>query len=224
MLVSALRPKDHTRDTGDESLFEAIATDLLEKGYSICPSAMPANITEALEDHLQQMDPDLFDPAAVGRLNERSRNRFVRTDAICWINGESHAGRQWLDWAASLQRYLNGRLFLGLFSFESHFAHYAAGDFYKRHYDAFRGDANRVLSIAVYLNRHWTVEDGGELALYMDDDDTTGVKVTPLAGTIVAFLSEEFPHEVLPASRDRYSVTGWYRLNTSHAGRVDPPA
>jgi SM-20-related protein len=48
-------------------------------------------------------------------------------------------------------------------------------------------------------------------------------KVTPLMGTLVLFLSEDFPHEVLPATRDRYAIAGWYRINTSVSDRVDPP-
>ena len=34
---------------------------------------------------------------------------------------------------------------------------------------------------------------------------------------------EEIPHEVKPARRDRFSITGWFRLNTSSPDRVDPP-
>ena len=48
--------------------------------------------------------------------------------------------------------------------------------------------------------------------------------VTPSFGTIVVFLSEEFPHEVLPAKRDRYSIAGWFRLNSSIANNIDPPS
>ena len=114
-------------------------------------------------------------------------------------------------------------MFLGLFSFESHFAHYRPGDYYKRHYDAFRGEANRVLSIVVYFNSGWTPKEGGELVLYKDDKDRQGTKVIPLMGTIVVFLSEEFPHEVLKAKRDRHSIAGWYRVNTSLGDKVDPP-
>ena len=33
----------------------------------------------------------------------------------------------------------------------------------------------------------------------------------PAAGTLVVFMSGDFPHEVLPASRERLSLTGWYR-------------
>ena len=132
------------------------------------------------------------------------------------------AGRQWLKWAAELQQYLNRHLFLGLFSFESHFAHYVPGAFYRRHRDAFRGQANRVLSVVVYLNKDWLDTDSGELVLYADDKDMLGTKVLPSWGTIAVFLSEEFPHEVLPAKRDRYSIAGWYRLNTSTFERADP--
>ena len=86
------------------------------------------------------------------------------------------------------------------------------------------GEANRVLSVVAYLNSSWSQDDGGELVLYRDEQDAEGIKVTPLNGTLVIFLSEEFPHEVLPANRDRYSVAGWFRCNTSQEQRVDPPA
>lgn len=164
-----------------------------------------------------------YEAAGTGRGDDYLKNEFVRTDEICWITGESAAGAEWLNWTGRLQQYLNRRLFLGLFSFESHFAHYRPGDFYKRHYDAFRGETNRVLSVVVYLNPAWNPIDGGELVMYEGDLDTDGLKVVPLLGTIVVFLSEEFPHEVLPAKRDRYSIAGWYRVNTSIDNKIDPP-
>ena len=37
--------------------------------------------------------------------------------------------------------------------------------------------------------------------------------VLPELGTLVIFLSEDIPHEVLPAMRDRYSIAGWFRVN-----------
>jgi SM-20-related protein len=50
------------------------------------------------------------------------------------------------------------------------------------------------------------------------------IMVIPNVGTVVVFLSEEFPHEVLPALRDRYAIAGWFRLNTSIANNIDPPS
>ena len=218
---AALRISDV--DGTDETLFAGIASDLREQGYSIRPAALPADLAEALYAHQLGLSGDDFTAAGIGRGNDLMQNNFVRTDEICWINGESDAGRQWLGWSGALQQFLNRRLFLGLFSFESHFAHYAPGQFYRRHLDAFEGQQNRVLSLVVYLNPGWQHDDGGELVLYRDESDAEGIRVTPLMGTVVVFLSEEFPHEVLPAQRDRYSIAGWFRVNTSLAGAIDPP-
>ncbi|WP_338057695.1 2OG-Fe(II) oxygenase [Shewanella japonica] len=52
--------------------------------------------------------------------------------------------------------------------------------------------------------------------------DNRVAAVTPSLGTIVVFLSEEFPHEVLPAKLDRYSIAGWFCLNNSIANKAEP--
>ena len=222
-MIAIIDIQHDSRESEFSDFFERIARDLQEKGFSINPCALPFSIAEDLSAHLRSMPEFKFEQAGIGRDQAHSLNNFVRTDEICWINGESGAGQRWLDWTGKLQQYLNRRLFLGLFSFESHFAHYSPGDFYKRHYDAFRGQANRVLSVVVYLNRAWQPDEGGELVLYLNDEDQQGIKVTPTFGTVAVFLSEEFPHEVLPATRDRFSIAGWFRVNTSTAERVDPP-
>lgn len=209
--------------TSDETLFGLIAQDIQRQGYSIRPGALPEALANSLFRYQQALAANEFKSAGIGRGEQYLENEFVRTDEICWITGETDAGEQWLAWSARLQRFLNRRLFLGLFSFESHFAHYRPGDYYKRHYDAFKGEANRVLSLVAYFNSGWVPANGGELVLYQNDRDKNGVNVVPLFGTLVTFLSEEFPHEVLPANRDRYSIAGWYRINTSVADRVDPP-
>jgi len=203
-------------------LFATIAQDLLAKGYSIRAGALPADISNSLLLQLQAMPEQQFLPAGIGREQDQMLNRFVRKDTISWITGASAAGLLWLDWAAELQTYLNRVLFLGLFSFESHFAHYAKGAFYRRHIDAFKGDSNRVLSVVAYLNPGWQAADGGELVLY-PQDYPDGLKVCPEMGTLAVFLSAEFEHEVLPTTQDRYSVAGWFRVNGSNAQRADPP-
>ncbi|MGV2871850.1 2OG-Fe(II) oxygenase [Colwellia sp. E150_009] len=213
-----------------EPLFELISTDIIEKGYSIRPYALPESLTLLLLQHITTMPETNFKRAGIGRAQDHNINNFIRTDEICWITGNSDAGRAWLAWTKSLQAFLNRRLFLGLFSFESHFAHYAKGDFYKKHKDAFVGEGNRVLTIVVYLNQNWSVDDGGELVIYDKNlpsslvVDNRKVTVIPGFGTIVVFLSEEFVHEVLPAKRDRYSIAGWFRLNNSVANNIDPPS
>ncbi|WP_144393311.1 2OG-Fe(II) oxygenase [Pleionea sediminis] len=210
-------------NTIDETLFGLIADDLVTQGFSIRPGALPQDIAHELHSYQTQMKDNLYTNAGIGRGEDYLHNEFVRTDEICWITGSAEAGKLWIDWTSQLQAFLNKRLFLGLFSFESHFAHYAPGDYYKKHYDAFRGETNRVLSVVAYLNPGWTQADGGELVLYKSDIDQEGIKVVPLFGTLVVFLSEEFPHEVLPANRDRHSVAGWFRVNTSIGNKIDPP-
>jgi SM-20-related protein len=219
-----------TYSGGDTSLFESISNDIVEKGYSIRPYALPEDLTCLLLQHIIELPTDKFKRAGIGRAKGHMINDFIRTDEISWITHNNPASCAWINWTESLQAYLNRRLFLGLFSFESHFSHYAKGDFYKRHKDAFKGEGNRVLSVVVYLNQQWSADDGGELVIYDKKSrissvvDNSQIKVIPSFGTIVIFLSEEFPHEVLPAKRDRYSIAGWFRLNNSIANNIDPPS
>lgn len=207
----------------NETLFERIACAIEQRGYAILPAALPQAIADGLVNHLSQIEAAHFHPAAIGRGLVQTRNQFVRRDKIFWIEEQMPQSQRWLNWTQAMRRYLNSRLFLGLFTFESHFAVYETGDFYKKHRDAFVGESNRVLSLVTYLNKGWTSDQGGELLIYAPDEHTELIKVVPNFGTLVVFLSEEFPHEVLPAQRERFSVAGWFRLNNSINGQLDPP-
>jgi SM-20-related protein len=200
--------------------FESLARGLEEHGFVVQPDGLPPDVARALTGYAGRIDADDFHAAGVGRRMQQQRNRLVRRDRIHWIDERDPALAPWRAWTESLRIHLNHRLFLGLFSFESHLAHYRPGDFYRTHVDAFRGAANRIISLVCYLNEDWQEGDGGELVLYTDPAPVT---VQPTYRTVVLFLSEEMPHEVLPAQRDRYSVTGWFRLNSSSPDRVDPP-
>lgn len=210
----------------DDLVFEHICQDLTRQGYSIQPAALPAGLAQALA--LQASDDSLggYRQAGIGRGSQHLTDRSVRNDQIRWIDEQGRLEAKWLDWSTRLRGYLNRRLFLGLSFFESHFAHYPPGHFYQRHVDAFRGQANRILTLVTYLNHDWQPGDGGELVLYRDEQDVSGIRITPQMGTLVVFLSEEFPHEVLPAQRDRYSIAGWFRsagaqqLPLSHDGHI----
>jgi len=217
----------------EEKLFARIAEDLLANSWSVIPAALPSVLSAALQQQIQSKGATDFCPAGIGRGTDHAIAEQVRRDEILWIEGATEAEREWLDWSGRLQTYLNRRLFLGLFSFESHFAHYAPGAFYRKHLDAFKVQAshdaaeedgtNRVVSLVAYLNAEWQPEDGGELVLYAVDGNIEVGRVTPAQGTLVVFLSEDIPHEVLPAQRDRFSIAGWYRINQTRHGRTDPP-
>ncbi|MDO8908369.1 MAG: 2OG-Fe(II) oxygenase [Pseudohongiella sp.] len=212
----------------EEFCFARITETLSEQSWVVVPDALPPALAEALFAQVRMMTPDDFAAAGVGRSHDHTLNSFVRRDQICWIEGANDAEKEWLAFCSRLQTYINRRLFMGLFSFESHFAHYAPGAFYKKHLDAFRPSptergARRVLSLVAYLNPGWQSADGGELVIYDEHGAEPVQRIQPLYGTLAIFLSDQVPHEVAAANRDRYSIAGWFRVNGTKADRVDPP-
>lgn len=209
---------------GPDDIFSTIAHDLATQGYCILTDALPEPLAQQLHQQVQQLPDEAFQAAGIGREQQHTQLKAIRRDKTHWITGETHAEKAWHAWAAQLQQHLNRRLFLGLFSFESHFACYQPGDFYRRHLDAFRGSVNRVLTVTTYLNHNWQEGDGGELVIYAGDGDEVIACVQPEYRTLVIFLSEEYPHEVLATKRERYSIAGWFRINGSVEGAIDPPS
>jgi SM-20-related protein len=68
------------------------------------------------------------------------------------------------------------------------------------------------VSVILYLNEGWSPEEGGALRLYLGEDgDGPARDIPPVFGRMVVFWSERFFHEVLPAGRERMSLTGWLR-------------
>ncbi|MCF8473620.1 MAG: 2OG-Fe(II) oxygenase [Emcibacter sp.] len=193
-------------------LFETIAQNITDKGYSLNINCLPIDLHKILSDHLHDIHQFNFKKAGIGRNLDHIVDHSVRRDEICWITGNTIMGKAWLDWISSLQIFLNRQLFMGLFSFESHFAHYQKDAYYKKHYDAFKGEANRILSVVLYLNPNWCKEDAGELVLYFGEDQQERLIIAPEFATLVVFLSEDFSHEVLSSNNDRYSIAGWFRL------------
>jgi SM-20-related protein len=48
--------------------------------------------------------------------------------------------------------------------------------------------------------------------LYAEDGETLLETVMPAHNRLVLFLSERFPHEVMPTNRPRHSIAGWFRI------------
>ena len=202
-----------------DELFGAIASDLETRGFSIQPNGIPPQVLDYLSHRLSGLTDADFHEAAIGRGQDAGRNRFVRSNKLSWIKDDD-GDNPWAAWILALQSALNEKLFLGLFSFESHFTRYEEGDYYRRHLDAFRGERNRVVSLVTYLNEGWLPDQGGELVLYHGDES---ISVSPESRTLVVFLSEEVPHEVKRCMRTRHGVAGWFRLNASLGSQLDPP-
>ena len=182
-------------------------TDIETRGYAVIENMFDTTLTNALMQDCYRINPN-FKLAGIGRQQDLQ------------IDGTSQAQ---IDYQAALEDIrinLNRYFFLGLFDYECHYAKYQLGDFYKKHYDAFKGRSNRVFTTVFYLN---TVQSGGELVIYKPKSKDIEITIRPTAGTLVMFESERFMHEVLPTVDNRYSVAGWFRKNTSISGVIDPP-
>lgn len=189
--------------------WDELASGLTDAGWWWCPGFLGGVETAALRAELVAQR-ELMRPAAIGRSGDRQLDPTERGDLTLWLDGGAPAQWRFLKQMEALRLALNQRLQLGLFDYEAHYACYPPGAGYRRHRDAFRGNANRVLSTAVYLNEGWGETDGGELVLWAEDGRELA-RLRPGNGDAVFFLSERFPHAVLPAQRERYSIAGWFR-------------
>ncbi|HEX4482069.1 MAG TPA: 2OG-Fe(II) oxygenase [Rudaea sp.] len=184
-----------------------IADAIHAEGYAVVQTFLGADVVRALADECR--DADLC-VTAVGRGANRAEHTEIRGDKTRWLDDvdASAAVRTYFDAMNTLRVELNHALTLGLEELEAHFAMYAPGARYGRHRDRFRDDDARVLSSVLYLNDDWNESDGGALRLYLSDHH---LDVYPSGGKLVLFLSADFDHEVLPATRDRFSIAGWFR-------------
>ncbi|GHG76274.1 SM-20 [Alishewanella longhuensis] len=198
----------------NEPFNELIAQFYLH-GWVWVPNFLPIALNQAL---LADLKRQTLQQAGVGRQQAHLLNAQIRRDKTAWLDGTSQPQQDYLAIMTQLQQVFNQRFFMGLFDFECHYARYAEGDFYQKHLDAFKGRSNRVLTTVSYLNN---VEQGGELQLF-DAEDRLLSTITPTATGLLLFESERFPHQVLPAIDERYSIAGWFRRNNSLNGMVDP--
>jgi SM-20-related protein len=193
---------------------EAIADRVAETGLAVVPGFInPAQARRLRAAARSIHEADGFRPAGVGRGPSFRVRPEVRCDEVCWLEAGRHGEdvTAWIARMEALRLAFNARLFLGLFGYEAHFSVYPPGAFYRTHVDRFADAPLRTLSAVLYLNQAWKPEDGGALRIYQGAaGQRPWLDVVPEAGTLVVFLSDRFPHEVLPARRRRWSLTGWF--------------
>jgi SM-20-related protein len=191
------------------SQLNLLADGLAEEGYAIIDDFISVEEVEGIlqvdgfKNGLNQ-----FKQAGIGKSQEKQINESIRGDYIQWIdfNNAEAPLREYIERLRELISFVNQSLFLSLKDCEVHQTIYPIGSFYKRHLDQFKKDDHRKLSVICYLNKNWSEDDGGQLRLYLKDG---GRDVFPLAGRLVCFRSDLLEHEVLPATRERLSLTGW---------------
>jgi SM-20-related protein len=193
---------------------ERIVEELAESGRSVQPGFLaPADLRALREEAFELWRTGAFRPAGVGAGAESGVRAEIRSDRILWLEAPYTAAQQrYLDELERLRAAINRSLYLGLFSFEGHLAVYPPGSFYQKHLDRFQTAGHRIVSCILYLNDDWKPEDGGQLRLYAGpEEDAATQDVLPEGGNFVLFLSGGVPHEVLPSTRERVSLTGWFR-------------
>jgi len=194
----------------NEKLYSEIINALVKDGYIIIPNALDKNLACGLKEYAQN-EKD-FKRAGISGSNDLHLDNQRRRDKIHWLNKDSSFQSDFLAFTDGLKERINRELYMGITYYESHFAIYDEGDFYETHLDSFKNSKNRVVTTVYYLNEDWSDEDGGELVIY-DENNNFLSKVTPHANTLIVFLSDKFPHEVLPAKKRRFSIAGWYRID-----------
>ena len=196
----------------DASLFRTAADALAGDGWCVLTELLTPAQTRALADECTALyAARRLAPARVGAAHAATALRGDRTQ---WFDpaAASPPQRAFVARLDALRTALNRELMLGLVKCESHYAVYPPGARYARHLDRLRDSDARVVSAVFYLNDAWQEAEGGALRLYLADG--TSRDIYPRAGNLLLFLSAQFEHEVLPATRDRMSVACWMRQRT----------
>jgi SM-20-related protein len=194
-----------------------LAEGLRTADQVVLEGAWPAAAVARMRAEALALDADhALAPAAIGRGARHVADAALRGDRTAWLDALDAARAPTL---AALPRALDAlrvaldrRLLLGLAEHEAHLACYPPGARYARHLDRFADHDARVLSLVLYLNDAWRAADGGALRLHLPEGARD---VLPESGTLVAFLSDRVAHEVLPATRPRWSVAVWFRRRSA---------
>lgn len=194
-------------------LIDALST----QGYFVWDDFLTQEEVVALRDCI----PENWKKARIGRNDDVARKATIRSDKIQWVRRDmGEPASLFLDKMEQIRLEANQAFFLGLFEYEAHFAKYEKGDFYQKHLDCFKGNENRRLTTVFYMNDEWSEEDAGELVVY-DLKDNHIATIPPKGGRLLVFLSEQFPHEVLPTNTERFSIAGWFRINGVKDNQLD---
>ncbi len=195
--------------------YEPLIDGILADGYGVLDNFLSLSEVADLSNCLQnQRRAGQFRRAGIGN-QQATVDAAIRGDEILWLNDATATVEEvaFLERIGQFVQYVNQTCYLGLRDYEFHYACYPTGTVYKRHIDRFRSDSRRKLSVICYLNTNWPESDGGQLALYVPNANgpEQQVLVSPVGGRLVCFDSGQLEHEVLPATRERLSLTGWLK-------------
>ncbi len=197
----------------DQAQFEALILGLLDNQYGVCDGFLDETTLIGLRANLENYkQAGQMHPAGVGKKFDYQKNTMIRGDMIHWIekNPTNPYEALFLEKVSHFVDYLNKSCYTSINDVEFHYAQYEPGSFYKRHLDQFKSDKGRKFSLVIYLNEHWTASDGGNISLFVDENNV--IDIYPIGGRVVFFRSDEMEHEVHPSfTRNRISIAGWLK-------------
>lgn len=190
-------------------MIQNIIEGIREKGWYQVFDALTASELSELNQYFDAKKAQ-FNKALIGTGPNKQRLESVRGDFTFWLDPLKPEApvRKVFELLENLQAGLNQNFYLGLKQFECHLAYYPPGHHYQKHLDRFDTVSTRSVSFIFYLHQEWSSGDGGELRLYTKNNELLKT-LQPIPGSMVCFISEDFPHEVLTSHKERRSLTGW---------------
>lgn len=196
------------------TFFVFTANDLSENFEKLTDNSwtlLPIDLKHALDLlEVAEKRENSFRPATTKA--SESAVKEIRSDRIYWLDEQDTSlfdiEKQTLQQLNYLRNQLQDYFRVSLTNLETHFAIYEKGEKYVRHCDTTSQNNKRVFSFVLYLNQNWLETDGGQLLGY--EQENILFRVQPQIGQMILFKSD-LEHEVLPAFRKRYSLTGWIR-------------
>lgn len=191
-------------------LTEAQLDHFAHKGLLVIDNFLAEDTAQQiLEEAKFWQAEEAFKKAGIGHLEKLHIQENYRADKIKWINREDclPATKSYMNTVDELMQETSRAFFLSLKDFESMYAIYPKGSFYKKHRDQFEQQAHRIISLVLYLNDGWQADHGGQLVVYKEEESLT---IEPIFNRLAIFKSELW-HEVLPSQTERFSVTTWFK-------------
>ena len=197
----------------EQNQFEELIQGLIDDQYGCSNNFLLPTTMAGLRSNMTALiTSGNMKAAGVGNKKEIQNEVLIRGDMVNWIEEQSTNQFEeiYLKKIWRFIHHLNKTCFTSIKTFESHYANYGLGSFYKKHFDQFKSEKGRKYSIVLYLNQDWKQKDEGLLSLYPLKGEQKDI--SPLEGRMVFFRSDEMEHEVHPSlTRERRSIAGWLK-------------